>query len=133
MKRLLVALTALAVGIVALLALSNSPTQAGSVPPTVPQCDADDQVLAMDATRNGKGPGSSPEDAVEKEVRSTYPNLPASAFRRSHDEGDSVELVHERGGRVLVVVGTENVEGGWGVEHLMACNKVLTEPGGRSR
>jgi hypothetical protein len=133
MKRLLVALVALAVGIVGLVALSNTPIQAGSVPPTVPQCDAGDQVLAMDATRNGRGPGSSPEDAVEKEVRSTYPNLPASAFKRSRDEGASVELVHERGGRVLVVVETEDLEGGWGVEHLIACNKVLTEPGGRSR
>lgn len=133
MKRLLVALVALAVGVAALLALSNGPTQADSAPPTVPQCDADDQVLTMEAYRSGRSQGSSPEDAVEKEVRSTYPNLPASAFKRSKQEGNVVELVHERGGRVLVVVETENVDGGWGLEHLIACNKVLTEPGGRGR
>ena len=133
MKRLLIAFAAMAVGVVALVALSNSPTQASSTPPATPQCDADDQVLAMEVNRSGKGQGSSPEDAVEKEVRSTYPNLPASSFKRSRQDGDVVELVHERGGRVLVVVQTEDIEGGWGVEHLLACNKVLTEPGGRNK
>src|SRR5687768_313968 len=101
MKRLLVALAALAMGVAALLALSNSPTQASDGPASEPQCDAGDQVLVLDAHRNGKGPGSSPEDAIEKEVRRMYPNLPASSFRRSRSEGDHVELVHERSGRRL--------------------------------
>lgn len=133
MKRLLVALAALAVGVAALLALSNGSTQASDGPASEPQCNAGDQVLVLDANRVGKGPGSSPEDAIDKEVRRIYPNLPASSFRRSKTEGNHAELVHERSGRRLVVVETEAVDGGWGLDRLMACNSVLTEPGGRNR
>ena len=133
MRRLLVALTTLVVGVATLLALANGPTQASDGPVSEPQCDPGDQVLVLDANRTGKGPGSSPEDAIEKEVRRIYPNLPASSFRRSRTEGNAVELVHERSGRRLVVVETEQVDGGWGLDRLVACNQVLTEPGGRNR
>jgi hypothetical protein len=137
-KRLLVALIAVVVGLVAVLALAGGTASSGarpaaSSPPDGPQCDADDQVLAMEVTRSGRGEGSSPEDAVEREVHTQYPNLPPSAFRRSRQAGNQVELVAERQGRKLVVVQTEEVDGGWGVERLVACNKVLTERGGRER
>jgi len=88
-------------------------------------------MLAMELTRNGRGRGSSPEDAVERDVHSSYSNLPASSFRRSRSADHDVELVHERGGRRLAVVETVEVEGGWAVESMLACNKLLEEGRGR--
>lgn len=132
MRRLLPALAALVVAVVAILALAGGGADAGGTASAdKPRCDADDQLLAMELTRNGRGRGSSPEDAVERDVHSDYSNLPPSAFRRSRSASDAVELVHERNGRRLVVVETVEVEGGWAVESMLACNKVLVEGRGR--
>ncbi|MEY2568770.1 MAG: hypothetical protein QOE35_3299 [Actinomycetota bacterium] len=128
MKRLLFVLGTAAFGLAAFLALTNAPLAGGAEPPRTPQCAANDQLLAIDTQRSGDAVGSSPEDAIDKEILPLYANLPSSAFTKTEDDtgrNQPVEFVHHENGRLVVVLEAQKFGSGWGVDEFQACNSAL--------
>jgi hypothetical protein len=128
MKRILFVLGTAAIGLAAFLALTNAPLAGGSEPPRTPQCSPNDKLLAINTQRSGDGPGSSPEDAIDKEIQPLYSNLPSSAFTKTEDDtgkDQPVEFVHHDKGQLVVVLEAQKFGSGWGVDEFQACNSAL--------
>jgi hypothetical protein len=77
--------------------------------------------------------GTSAEDAVEKEITPDYPGLKASTLTRTDEKSDAVQFTFLRDGRRLAVVSTEKIGSGWGVDSMVACNRLIAEMKGQGR
>jgi hypothetical protein len=129
MKRMFFVLGTAVVGVIALLALSNTPFAGGAEGSPTPACGSKDQLLALDTQHSSDAKGTSPEDAIDKEIAPLYPNLPSSAFHKREDsdtgKDGNVEFIHNENDHIVVVLETEKIGSGWGVDSFLACNSVL--------